>query len=142
MLINYYKGQIEPNSNDVYVFGSSKSGEHIYGYSKIAKDYFGAIDKIGEGLVGNSYALPLYEKVGKHDISDKDILESLDKLYKAALSNPSKKFKISFSKCLDNALISGHTELEIAELFKQSSSNKEFPSNLYFPEHWSIVLEK
>lgn len=142
MSINYYKNQIEPNSKDVYVFGSNKDGEHIYGYSKIAKTYFGAKDNLGEGLAGNSYALPLYEKIGKHDISDKDILCSIEKLYNTALSNPDKKFKLAFSKCLDNILISGHTELDIAELFKQSFNQSKLPDNIYFPEYWSVVLEK
>lgn len=41
-----------------FVFGSNKAGIHGAGAAKYAVDHHGAIKGIGEGLQGNSYAIP------------------------------------------------------------------------------------
>lgn len=42
----------------IYVFGSNLAGRHGAGSAKVAVDHWGAIYGQGEGLQGNSYALP------------------------------------------------------------------------------------
>lgn len=135
---NYYLGQIIPEDNTIYVFGSNKKGNHIYGYALIAKKYFGAVENEGCGLFGNSYALPMYENIGKRDISESEIKKNIEDLYKIASSNLDKIFKISFNKCLDNMSLSGYSEKEIAEMFKDIV---ETPPNIIFPEHWRVIFE-
>ena len=55
---NYYEGDIKPEPNTVFVFGSNPEGRHGLGAAKIAKEQFGAVYGQGEGLQGNAYALP------------------------------------------------------------------------------------
>ena len=54
----YYEGDIMPSENTIFVFGSNPEGRHGSGSAKIALLHFGAIYGQGEGLQGNSYALP------------------------------------------------------------------------------------
>ena len=55
---NYYTGNITPEANTIFVFGSNPEGRHGAGAAKIAREQFGAIYGQGEGLQGNAYALP------------------------------------------------------------------------------------
>ena len=48
----------ELEENEVFVFGSNKEGKHIGGAAAFAMDNFGAVWGKGEGLYGQSYALP------------------------------------------------------------------------------------
>lgn len=56
--IQFYEGNITPDDNTVFVFGSNPKGVHGDGAAKVAKEQFGAKSGIGEGLTGNAYALP------------------------------------------------------------------------------------
>ena len=47
---------LEPG--EVFVFGSNAAGRHSAGAAKAGWDHFGAIWGVGEGLEGQSYALP------------------------------------------------------------------------------------
>lgn len=55
---NHYTGMITPDANTIFVFGSNPEGRHGAGAAKVAVDRFGAKYGQGEGLQGNSYALP------------------------------------------------------------------------------------
>lgn len=44
--------------NEIFVFGSTFTGKHVSGAAKAAKEKFGAIMGVGEGLQGKSYAIP------------------------------------------------------------------------------------
>ena len=56
--VNSYTGDITPDANTIFVFGSNPEGRHGAGAAKIAREQFGAIYGQGEGLQGNAYALP------------------------------------------------------------------------------------
>lgn len=43
---------------DIFVFGSNLSGHHAGGAARVALNRFGAVWGQGEGLQGNSYAIP------------------------------------------------------------------------------------
>jgi hypothetical protein len=49
--------------NEVFVFGSNSMGLHGAGAAKLAHDRFGAVWGVGEGLRGQSYALPTMEGI-------------------------------------------------------------------------------
>ena len=52
--------------NEVFVFGSNKAGNHVGGAARVAVEKFGAIMGHGEGLQGQSYAIPtLDEQMGQ-----------------------------------------------------------------------------
>ena len=57
-LVNSYTGNITPDADTIFVFGSNPEGRHGAGAAKIAREQFGAIYGQGEGLQGNAYALP------------------------------------------------------------------------------------
>lgn len=56
--VSYYEGDIKPEPNTVFVFGSNPKGVHGAGAALVAKTQFGAVQGIGFGLQGNSFAIP------------------------------------------------------------------------------------
>ena len=83
---NYYEGNIQPEENTIFVFGSNPEGRHGKGAAKIAVDQFGAKYGQGEGLQGNAYALPtkdlrVKENNALKSISPEQITESIKELY-------------------------------------------------------------
>ena len=55
---NYYEGDITPEPNTVFVFGSNPQGKHGAGAAKVATTKFGAKYGQGRGLQGNAFAIP------------------------------------------------------------------------------------
>lgn len=51
--------------NEVFVFGSNKAGNHVGGAARVAVEKFGAIMGHGEGLQGQSYAIPTLAEYGE-----------------------------------------------------------------------------
>lgn len=52
------KGRFMPYKREIFVFGSNLAGIHGAGSAKYALDYYGATFGQGQGLQGNSYAVP------------------------------------------------------------------------------------
>lgn len=132
-----YEGDITPEPNTIFVFGSNPEGRHGAGAAKIAREQFGAIYGQGEGLQGNAYALPtkdlrVKENKGLKSISPKQITESIKKLYKVAKQNPNKQFKVAYRNTTATSL-NGYTGLEMIEMFNQAG---EIPSNIVFSKEW------
>jgi hypothetical protein len=134
---NYYEGNIKPDSNTIFVFGSNPEGRHGAGAAKIATEQFGAIYGQGEGLQGNAYALPtkdlrVKENNGFKSISFEQIVKNIQKLYEVSKQNPNKQFKIAYRNTNEKSL-NGYTGLEMIEMFNQSG---EIPSNIVFSKEW------
>ena len=59
--------------NEIFVFGSNLLGKHIGGAARMAKDKFGAQERVSEGITGQSYAIPTldenFNKVGLLDLT-------------------------------------------------------------------------
>ena len=135
--VNSYEGNIKPEKDTIFVFGSNPEGRHGAGAAKIAKEQFGAKYGQGEGLQGNAYALPtkdlrVKENKGLKSIKPEQIIESIKKLYATAKQHPNKKFKIAYRNT-DKATLNGYTGYEMIEMFKQAG---EIPSNIYFSKEW------
>ena len=47
--------------NEIFVFGSNLLGKHIGGAARIAKEKFGAQERVSEGITGQCYAIPTLE---------------------------------------------------------------------------------
>ena len=63
--------------NEVFVFGSNKAGNHVGGAARVAVEKFGAIMGHGEGLQGQSYAIPtLDEQMDK--VSTEEVIGKVD----------------------------------------------------------------
>ena len=99
--LKHYTGDIKPEPNTIFVFGSNPEGIHGAGAAKVAREQFGAIYGQGEGLQGNAYALPtkdlrIKENKGYRSISKEQIIENIKKLYKCANEHPDLDFKIAY----------------------------------------------
>jgi hypothetical protein len=135
---NYYEGDIKPEPNTIFVFGSNPEGRHGAGAAKIAVEKFGAIYDQGEGLQGNAYALPtkdlrVKENKGLRSIPESEIVKNIQTLYDVAKKNPSKKFKVSYRNTT-KASLNGYTGLEMIDMFVKAG---EIPSNIVFSKEWA-----
>lgn len=135
--VSSYSGDITPNANTIFVFGSNPEGRHGAGAAKVAREKFGAIYGQGEGLQGNAYALPtkdlrVRENNSLRSIPEGQIIESIKKLYDVARQNPSKQFKIAYRNTT-TASLNGYTGLEMIDMFLKAGS---IPSNIVFSKEW------
>lgn len=112
---------LEPNQ--IFVFGSNMRGAHLGGAARTAMQKFGAEYRVGEGLVGQSYAFPtLDEKMYK---VSKSVLEyNRDQLYKCATENPDKEFLLTAV----GTGIAGFKSSEMQALFKFPPANVKLPT--------------
>ena len=136
--LKHYTGEITPGENVIFVFGSNPEGRHGAGSAKVAVQQFGAVYGQGEGLQGNSYAIPTKDLRVKDNnsyrsISEKDIVESIRKMYEVAEQNPNKQFKVAYRNGLDERTLNGYTGRELISMFKQAGP---IPTNVYFSQEW------
>lgn len=137
MPIKYYKGDIVPAEDTVFVFGSNPEGRHGAGASKAARLRFGAVYGQGEGLQGNAYALPTKDlrvtrNNGFRSISPERITESIRTLYACARQNPNRKFMIAYRNTYTRSL-NGYTGIEMIQMFKDAGP---IPDNIFVSEEW------
>lgn len=135
--VKSYSGDITPDADTIFVFGSNPEGRHGAGAAKVAVEKFGAIKGQGEGLQGNSYALPtkdlrVSENNSLKSTSEKHIIESIEKLYDTARQNPDKQFKIAYRNTTE-ASLNGYTGLEMIDMFLKAGT---IPSNIVFSKEW------
>ena len=139
--VKYYVGDITPGENIIFVFGSNPEGRHGAGAARVAHDYFGAVYGIGEGLQGNSYAIPtkdlrVKENYGYKSISPDNIKKSIVKMYECATQNPNYKFMVAY-KNTDKRSLNGYTGYEMIDMFLSSG---DVPDNVYFSKEWFDVI--
>ena len=79
--------------NEIFVFGSNKNGIHAGGAAHQAVEHFGAIMGQGEGLQGQSYAIPT---VG---LELGEIESAVMRFIEFARQNPDKKFFVTNIGC-------------------------------------------
>ena len=143
--INFYTGDIEPEENTIFVFGSNSEGKHGAGAARVALLKFGAKYGIGEGLVGNSYAIPtkdlrVLENNGLRSISEKDIIKSIQTLYKVCEAHPDKTFKIAYRNKADEVTLNGYNGREMFMMFLDATGDSNlFPKNIQFSEEWKEI---
>ena len=141
---NYYTGLITPDADTIFVFGSNPEGRHGAGAAKVARESFGAVYGQGEGLQGNSYALPTKDlrvtaNKGLRSISREQIIENIKKLYDVARSTPEKTFKVAYTNKATEVTLNGYSGQEMVEMFISAG---EIPSNVQFSENWKPMLEQ
>lgn len=104
---------------EIFVFGSNAQGNHHGGAARIAHERFGAILGIGEGLQGQSYALPTME-------GPASFKRSAERFIEYATEHP----ELTFYLTRVGTGIAGHTNEEVAPLFREA------PSNVIKPKGW------
>lgn len=111
--------------NEIFVFGSNKSGLHLGGAAAFALENFGAEMGVGEGLTGQCYALPTMEGI-------ESFKEAVDKFEECVKEYPKLEFLITAVGCG----IAGYTPEEVAPLFKRISTY----SNVSLPiSFWNVL---
>ena len=112
-------------NDEVFVFGSNINGMHGGGAARVAIDKFGAVWGQGEGLQGQSYAIPTMEGLA-------NIPPVVDRFIAFAKDHPELKFFVTPIGCG----IAGYTEDEIAPLFKEATKL----DNVFLPAgFWQIL---
>jgi uncharacterized protein YegL len=109
--------------NEIFVFGSNAKGEHTGGASKTAVDKFGAVMGQGEGIQGQSYAIPTVM------LSEDEMGKAVARFIDFAAKHTSYNFMVTAVGC-GNA---GYSVETMAKLFEPASRM----SNVWFPkEFW------
>jgi len=131
--VSEFKHRITPgyirrlNDNEIFVFGSNLAGAHGGGAARIAVEKFGAIMGQGEGLQGQSYAIPTMQG-GVNTIAP-----YVDTFIDFAQNHPELTFLVTRIGCG----IAGFTPAEIAPLFTRAIDVE----NIHLPlDFWNELV--
>ncbi len=114
--------------NEIFVFGSNKSGMHGGGAAHFAFEQFGAEWGVGEGLTGRCYALPTMEGI-------ESFRQAVSTFIECAKQHQDLIFLVTAVGCG----IAGYTPKEVAPMFKDAV---DVP-NVYLPKSfWNIIEGK
>lgn len=106
----------------VFVFGSNRRGVHGAGAARDAAEHFGAEPGVGEGLRGQSYALPTKD-VRIRTLSIADIRTHVDRFLAFAASRRDLTFVLTPVGCG----LAGYSPDQIAPLFRDAPGNVRMP---------------
>lgn len=113
--------------NEIFVFGSNLEGMHYGGAARAAVQHFGAVIGNGDGIQGQSYAIPTMH--GGVDV----IKPYVDKFIDYAKAHPTQDFFVTPIGCG----IAGFKPEQIAPLFEGAVDI----DNIFLPESfWEILL--
>ena len=111
---------------EIFVFGSNIKGMHSGGAARVAYNDFGAEWGNGEGLQGQSYAIPTME-------GDDYTKSAIKRFTEFAIKHEEYMFLVTPVGCG----IAGYSPEEIAPLFETSAHLK----NVYLPiAFWKVLL--
>lgn len=113
--------------NEVFVFGSNLAGMHGGGAARMARLYFGAVIGNGDGIQGQSYAIPTMQ--GGVDT----IRPYVDRFIAYARQHPEQQFLVTRIGCG----IAGFSPDEIAPLFSDARDIE----NISLPKDFWECLE-
>lgn len=115
----------------IFVFGSNKLGIHGAGAAKFALLNRGAYSGIGEGMSGDSYALPTkFDPWSRMNLND--VHKSINKFLAYAFEHHMVDFQITQVGCG----LGGFTKKQIAPLFAEHT----VLLNCYFDKAWQEFL--
>ena len=110
---------------EIFVFGSNFQGLHMGGAARAAKEKFGAVWGIGEGLQGQSYAIPTMEGID-------NMRPAIERFTSFAKQHQELKFFVTAVACG----IAGYEPEEIAPMFLEAA----YLPNVYLPiSFWKIL---
>lgn len=111
MEVTHFVKELKPN--EIFIFGANEAGEHLGGAAKTALQW-GAEWGVGEGLAGQTYALPTVNATVSHALSLKEIQKYVDNLYICIKDHPELFFILTEVGCN----IAGFVPEQIAPLFR------------------------
>lgn len=116
----HYIDHLEPNQ--VFVFGSNAAGTHAGGAARQAVEQFGAIPGQGEGLQGQSYAIPTMEGLD-------NMREAIERFLRFANMHRELQFLVTRIGCGK----AGYDDSDVAPLFTHAikSENVALPESFW-----------
>ena len=143
VLSNHTPESIEHlDPNEIFVFGSNKAGHHAGGAAKLALDKFGAIYGQGEGLQGQTYALPTLDE-NLQKLSKAELQRSFENFLQVVEEN----FELDFFLTKVGTGIAGYSIEEVKEVFYKAIKNVGCtangyggcpPINLFIPKEFGL----
>lgn len=132
MVVRISEGKIyQLYDNEVFVFGSNEAGIHGAGAAKQAYFMFGAEYGKGEGLHGQSYAIPTKDhSIGP--LSMHRICDYVHRFLDFAEQNPQYDFLVTEIGCG----LAGHRVEDIAPMFERALKLE----NVFLPRRFTKVL--
>jgi len=133
------EGRITPekvvslNENEIFVFGSNRSGRHSKGAAKTAMYKFGAKWGQSDGLQGKSYGIPTKDR-NLNVLSIPEIEHHVRKFISVAKNNPQLTFLVTEIGCG----LARFSPKQIAPLFEKA---KNIP-NIHLPKRFWEQLNK
>lgn len=113
----------------IFVFGSNLAGLHGAGAAKFAEKYKGAVRGCGQGMYGNSYAIPTKDaRIRQLPLSEIGLY--VQNFIQFARMRNDLDFQVTAIGCG----LAGYNHEQIAPLFRQA------PDNCKFDEAWKSWL--
>lgn len=113
--------------DEVFVFGSNTMGMHLGGAARMAYELFGAEWGNGEGMQGNSYAIPTMEGM-------ESMKEAVERFTDFASKHPERKFLVTAIGCG----IAGYSVEEVAPMFETAAHLQ----NVFLPlSFWKVLIK-
>lgn len=107
----------------IFVFGSNLAGRHGKGAALYAKQHHGAIYGLGEGVQGDSYAIPT------KDFSLKSLpLSEIAKHVKKFVAFARTNWDLTFDVTRVGCGLAGYSDDQIGPFFKSAPSNCKLPA--------------
>lgn len=123
----------------IFVFGSNLRGRHGKGGAKFAAEFKGAVEGVGEGLSGLSYAIPTKDHA-INTLPFEVVSESVKRFLEFAKEHSELQFQVSKVGCG----LAGLDETMMMELFADASENCMLPGvwrrKLGMPCRQSIII--
>lgn len=116
-------GDMTPMSRRIFVFGSNLAGRHGKGAALTAKRHHGAIQGVGEGPQGDSYAIPT-----KDSNLQPLPLPAIGAGVRQFLEFAKKHHDLDFEVTAIGTGLAGYTPQNIAPMFRDA------PGNVHLPE--------
>lgn len=119
--MNYHDDGSMPKVREIFVFGSNLAGIHGAGAAKAARLYCGAVYGIGDGMSGNSYAIPTKDK-DFNCLTLETIQGFVNVFVEYTKQHPEYNYFITRVGCG----LAGNLDEEIAPMFKDCGDNCSF----------------
>jgi hypothetical protein len=114
----------------IFVFGSNLAGIHGAGAARDAEQHHGAVRGIGEGRMGNSYALPTKDEHIRTMALERISRYHVPNFLAYARAHPELQFQVTRIGCG----LAGFKDWEIAPMFETA------PANCLFDTAWRSLL--
>lgn len=118
-------------TDPVFVFGSNLAGRHGKGAALFARQHRGAIYGRGEGIQGNSYAIPTKDATLK-TLPLASIKSAVERFLEYARDCPDMQFQLTPIGCG----LAGYRHDEIAPMFLDA------PGNVRIPREFQVAISE